>query len=196
MRSIIVLFFTIFLSSVRGQTTQLPNYSCSENNVSIQFTLSSSSHSAWNQTSNCSLQQCNMSLNGNNDCLSSSTPCFDYRTINNISYCASGILCSILERCDNITQTSSSNNSICFNNSSCSSQVVCLPLLATQMCERGTSTYCLHFKLHQNQLEQFILFIITDKVSFICIKLVSIGTFAIVKTNIIDRLIWICDIHC
>ncbi|CAF1587112.1 unnamed protein product, partial [Adineta steineri] len=119
-----------------GQTTQLPDYSCSENNVSIQFTLSSSSHSASNSASNCSLQQCNTSLNGNNNCLSSSTSCFDYRTINNISYCAPGILCSILETCNNITQTCSSNNSICVINSCCSSQPVCLPFLATQICER------------------------------------------------------------
>ncbi|CAF1002235.1 unnamed protein product [Adineta steineri] len=120
-----------------GQTTQLPNYSCSENNASIQFTLSSSSHSAWNPTSNCALQQCNTSLNGNNNCLSSLTPCYDYRTINNISYCAPGILCSILETCDNITQTCSSNTSVCVINSCCSSQAVCLPLLATQMCKTG-----------------------------------------------------------
>ncbi|CAF4203559.1 unnamed protein product, partial [Adineta steineri] len=109
MQFIIVLFFIISLSSVKGQTTQLPNYSCSANDVSIQFTLSSSAHSASNPTSSCSLQQCNVNLtNSNNDnCRSSSTPCFDYRTINNISYCAPGILCSILERCDNITQTCS-----------------------------------------------------------------------------------------
>ncbi|CAF4327001.1 unnamed protein product, partial [Adineta steineri] len=133
--SIVVLLFIIFLSSVRGQTTQLPNYSCSENNVSIQFTLSSSAHSASNPTSSCSLQQCNVnSTTNNNSCRSSSTPCFDYRTINNISYCAPGILCSILERCDNITQTCSSNNSICIINSCCSSQAVCLPFLVTQMC--------------------------------------------------------------
>ncbi|CAF0921377.1 unnamed protein product [Adineta steineri] len=111
-----------------GQTTQLPNYSCTENAVSTQFILSSSSHSAWNSTSNCTLQQCNTSMNDNNNCLSSSTPCFDYRTINNISYCAPGILCSILERCDNITRTCSSNNSVCVINSCCSSQAVCLPL--------------------------------------------------------------------
>ncbi|CAF1265233.1 unnamed protein product [Adineta steineri] len=90
MRSIIVLFFIISLSSVKGQTSQVPNYSCTENNVSFQFTLSSSSHSAWNSTSSCSLQQCNTSLNCSNNCLPSSTPCFDYRTINNISYCAPG----------------------------------------------------------------------------------------------------------
>ncbi|CAF1085419.1 unnamed protein product [Adineta steineri] len=137
MRTIIALFFIISLSFVKGQTTQPPNYSCSENNVSIQFISSSSSHSAWNPTSSCSLQQCNTSLNGNNNCLSSSTPCFDYRTINNISYCAPGILCSILDRCDNITQTCSLNNSVCVINSCCSSQAICLPFLATQICERG-----------------------------------------------------------
>ncbi|CAF0885277.1 unnamed protein product [Adineta steineri] len=137
-----------------GQTTQLPNYSCTENNASVQFTLSSSSHSASNPTSYCALQQCNTSLNGNDNCRSSSTPCFDYRTINNISYCAPGILCSILERCDSITQTCSSNNSVCVINSCCSSQAVCLPFLATYMCKTGTNTYHLHSRIHQNQLEQ------------------------------------------
>ncbi|CAF1238732.1 unnamed protein product [Adineta steineri] len=119
------------------QTTQLPNYSCTENNVSIQFTLSSSSHSAWNPASNCSLQQCNTSLNDNNNCLLSSTPCYDYRTINNISYCAPGILCSILETCNNVTQACLSNTSVCVINSCCSPQAVCLPLLARQMCNTG-----------------------------------------------------------
>ncbi|CAF1220558.1 unnamed protein product [Adineta steineri] len=137
MRSIVALFFIISLSSIKGQTTQLPIYYCSENNASIQFTLSSSSHSAWNPTSSCSLQQCDTSLNSNNSCRSSSTPCFDYRTINNISYCAPGILCSILERCNNTTQTCSSNSLVCVINSCCSPQPVCLPFLATQMCERG-----------------------------------------------------------
>ncbi|CAF0910380.1 unnamed protein product [Adineta steineri] len=121
------------------QTTELPNYSCSENNASIRFTLSSSFHSAWNSASTCSLQQCNVNLtnNNNDNCRSTSTPCFDYRTINNISYCAPGILCSILEKCNNITQTCLSNNSICIVNSCCSSQAVCLPFLATQMCKTG-----------------------------------------------------------
>ncbi|CAF4391335.1 unnamed protein product, partial [Adineta steineri] len=105
-----------------AQTTQLPDYSCDEDDVSIQFALLSSSHSAWNSISNCSLQQCNISLNGSDNCLSSSTPCFDYQTINNTSYCAPAILCSILERCDNVTQTCSSNDSVCVINSCCSSQ--------------------------------------------------------------------------
>ncbi|CAF4172214.1 unnamed protein product [Adineta steineri] len=120
-----------------SQTTELLDYSCTENDVSIQFALLSSSHTAWNPISNCSLQQCNASLINNNNCLSSSTPCFDYRTINNISYCAPAILCSILETCDNITQTCSSNDSVCVINSCCSPQAVCLPLLATQMCKTG-----------------------------------------------------------
>ncbi|CAF1343097.1 unnamed protein product [Adineta steineri] len=110
---------------------------------------------AWNSTSNCSLQQCNVNLNNsnNNSCLSSSTPCFDYRTINNSRYCAPGILCSILERCDNTTQTCSSNDSVCVINSCCSSQAVCLPLLATQMCKTGTDTHYLHFRVYHTQLD-------------------------------------------
>ncbi|CAF1375874.1 unnamed protein product [Adineta steineri] len=146
------------------QTTQLPNYSCSENNASIQFTLSSLSHSAWNSTSSCSLQQCNTSLNGNNNCLSSSTPCYDYRTINNISYCAPGILCSILERCNNITKICSSNNSICIANSCCSPQAVCLPFLATYMCKTGTNTYYLNL---MNRLKYTNRHEATSQVKFI-----------------------------
>ncbi|CAF3894183.1 unnamed protein product, partial [Adineta steineri] len=166
-----------------GQTTQLPNYSCTENNASVQFTLSSSSHSASNPTSYCAVQQCNTSLNGNDNCRSSSTPCFDYRTINNISYCAPGILCSILERCDSITQTCSSNNSVCVINSCCSSQAVCLPFLATYMCKTGTNTYHLHSRIHQNQLEQFILVILIDKASFTRMKPLSNDTFVVVAIN-------------
>ncbi|CAF0837958.1 unnamed protein product [Adineta steineri] len=91
-------------------------------------------------------KQCfvNSNNNNNNSCLSSSTPCFDYRTTNNISYCAPGILCSILETCNNITQTCSSNNSICIVNSCCSSKAVCLPFSATQICKSGTNAYIIY----------------------------------------------------
>lgn len=117
----------------------MPNYHCNENNNTVQFTLSLSAHSAWEPTLNCSLQQCHVSLNNNNNCRSHSTPCFDYRTFENISYCAPGILCSILETCNNITYTCTSNTSVCIVNSCCSSQPVCLPLLSVNFCPLGKS---------------------------------------------------------
>jgi len=138
-----VLFFHVTLSQNEqflGQTTQAPNYSCNQNNDIIEFTLSASSHSAWQPTSNCSLQQCYLSSSNNNSCQSSATPCFDYRTLNNSRYCAPGILCSILELCDNITYTCASNTSICIVNSCCSPQAICLPLSLTNFCILGNGT--------------------------------------------------------
>ena len=122
-----------------GQTTATPNYFCNQNNNTVEFTLSWSNHSAWNPTSNCSLQQCSGSSN-NNSCRSSLTPCFDYRTLNNTSYCAPAIQCSILEPCDNITNTCASNTSVCIVNSCCSSQPICLPLSWTNFCILGNHT--------------------------------------------------------
>ncbi|CAF3228419.1 unnamed protein product [Rotaria socialis] len=65
--------------------TQLP-----ENNVSVEFTRSSSPHSGSQPALNCALTQCSSGSNDHIDCLQSSTPCFDYRNINNMSYCAPG----------------------------------------------------------------------------------------------------------
>jgi hypothetical protein len=158
MRFVIILFLTIFFSYVKGlmiyffsiysftedylgQTTEAPNYSCDQNNNIVEFTLSYSNHSAWNSVSNCSLQQCYESSSDNNSCLLSLTPCYDYRTFNNISYCASGILCSILEPCDNMTNTCASNTSVCIVNSCCSSQPVCLPVSWTNLCILGNDTF-------------------------------------------------------
>ncbi|CAF3023835.1 unnamed protein product [Rotaria sp. Silwood2] len=123
--------------TVSGQTTSVPNYYCYENNDSVQFTLSLSSHSAWQPTLNCSLQQCNTSFNDNSICRSSTTPCFDYRTLNYTSYCAPGILCSILEPCNNTNYNCASNTSVCIVNSCCSPQTVCLPLSWLNFCKLG-----------------------------------------------------------
>jgi hypothetical protein len=132
------LFDSLFYRRLSiGQTTLAPNYSCNQNNNSVQFTLSYSNHSAWNSISNCSLQQCYESTTVNNGCLLSSTPCFDYHTFNNISYCAPAILCSILEPCDNRTNICTSNTSVCIYNSCCSSQPICLPLALTNLCILG-----------------------------------------------------------
>ncbi len=156
----IILFLTISFSYIKGlliylfllnsftlyklhlgQTTEAPNYSCNESNNVVKFTLFSAPHSAWQPALNCSLQQCYENSNNNNTCRSSSTPCFDYRTVNNSSYCAPGILCSILEPCDNMTLICASNTSICVVNSCCSQQPICLPLLLTNFCISGNDTF-------------------------------------------------------
>ncbi|CAF1943851.1 unnamed protein product [Rotaria magnacalcarata] len=113
-------------------STAVPNYYCN----AVEFTLSSSDHSASKTTLNCSLQKCNVSSN-ENTCRSSTTPCFDYRTLNNISYCAPGILCSILAPCNNVTYNCTSITSVCVINSCCSPQAVCLPLASLGFCTTG-----------------------------------------------------------
>ncbi|CAF2132567.1 unnamed protein product [Rotaria magnacalcarata] len=112
--------------------TQLP-----EKNVSVEFTLSSSPHSGSQPALNCSLTQCSSGSNNPIDCLQSSTPCFGYRNINNMSYCAPGILCSILESCNNINYSCTSNTSVCVVNSCCSPQAVCLPVSLVNLCKSG-----------------------------------------------------------
>jgi hypothetical protein len=116
------------LGSNIGQTTQSSEYSCDSDNAIITFKLSSSSHSAWNSLSNCFLSQC---TSDNNSCRSSQTPCFDYHTIDSISYCAPASLCSILEPCQNVC---SLNTSVCIVNSCCQPKTVCLPLEWITLC--------------------------------------------------------------
>ena len=120
-----------------GPTAQAFNYVCTENTSVIEFTLSSSDHSASKLVSNCSLQQCSVDLNYNNSCLLSSAPCFDYRSSNNTKYCAPGILCSILEPCDNVTYNCTSPSSVCIVNSCCSPSSVCLPISLFNFCPPG-----------------------------------------------------------
>ncbi|CAF1535531.1 unnamed protein product, partial [Rotaria sp. Silwood1] len=127
------------------QTTLAPNYYCNENNNAVEFTLSSSPHSAWQPTLSCSLPQCDASLNDNNKCRSSSTPCFEYIAVNTTSYCAPGALCSILKPCDNATYSCASNTSVCIVNSCCSPQTVCLPLSWTSFCKLGKDMLLLRF---------------------------------------------------
>ncbi len=156
MRLVILLSLTIFISNVTGlliylfqlhfshheelflgQTTEAPNYSCSVNDSNVKFTLSSSSHSAWEPTTNCFLSQCNVNSSSNDSCRSSSTPCFDYRTVNNISISAPAISCSILEPCNDITNQCISTSSVCVINSCCSPSAVCLPRSWTSFCTSG-----------------------------------------------------------
>jgi len=122
----------IILSVFKIETVELSNLICNQNNSSIELSLLSTFHSAWDSTLNCSLSQCNM--NTNDSCHSLQTPCFDYRSINNQSFCAPASLCSILEPCDNITNACPSNAFVCIVNACCQSTKVCLPLIFTQLC--------------------------------------------------------------
>ncbi|CAF4268943.1 unnamed protein product [Rotaria socialis] len=120
------------------QTTQVPTYSCRETNHEAVFTLSQSFHSGWNLRSLCSLPICG-AVSNSNDCRSSSTPCFSYRTVTNETFCAPAILCSLLEPCDNNAYTCSSYSSVCIITSCCIQQAVCLPLSLTDFCILGWS---------------------------------------------------------
>ncbi len=124
--------YILLRCSYLGQMTQASQYFCSINNSSVKFTLSSSSHSAWQPSLNCSLTLCNVS--SNNICRSSGTPCFDYRTNTNASYCAPAALCSVMQPCNNITAQCASNTSVCIVNSCCAAQAVCFPLSWTSLC--------------------------------------------------------------
>ncbi len=125
------------------QTTQSSTYTCDQNDSTVEFSLSSSSHSTWDDLSNCALSQCNTN---NDSCRLSQTPCFDYRTIDSISYCAPASLCSILEPCNNITNTCTLNTSVCIVNSCCQTKTVCLPLVWTSLCS-STSQFFLSLKI-------------------------------------------------
>ncbi|CAF1365000.1 unnamed protein product [Adineta ricciae] len=131
------LFVAICFFLLKGPATLASTYSCHQNNVDVQFTLSIATHSASNPASNCYVQQCNVTSTGNNTCSLPPAPCFNYLSINNVSYCAPGVQCSVLELCDNVTNTCSSNNSICIVNSCCSPTAVCLPLSVTNFCPPG-----------------------------------------------------------
>ncbi|CAF1054681.1 unnamed protein product [Adineta steineri] len=119
---------------------EAPNYSCINNSSgNVTFALSWSSHSAWNPTLNCTLQQCLIIFNNNSSCRSSSTPCFDYRTYTDDRYCAPGIMCSLLEPCNNVTYACTSKSSVCAINTCCSPRSVCLPLSWTDLCKSVTN---------------------------------------------------------
>lgn len=131
------LFTSIFsVGSSLGQTKQ-PNYFCYESNSTVTFTLSSLDHSAQQTVTNCLLPRCHVSLSNNSSCLSTLTPCFEYRSSNNTRYCAPAIDCSILTPCDNVTHQCTSSTSVCIVNSCCSPQAICFPLLATEICMKN-----------------------------------------------------------
>lgn len=117
-----------------GQTIDASNYSCTENNLTARFTDPVQSHSAKHYSSNCSLSRCSIYPSNNQNCRLSSTPCFDYRTANNIGYCAPGILCSLLDPCDALTGSCISSTSVCIINSCCTPRRVCLPIFLTTFC--------------------------------------------------------------
>lgn len=125
--------FRLFLGQVPSTSSQ----SCRVNSAAFDFSPTSSNHSAWQPATNCSLSQCSSSFSLNNNCRSSSTPCFDYRTVNNTSVCAPAVLCSLLEPCNNITNQCASDNFVCIINSCCTTQAVCLPVSAASLCTPG-----------------------------------------------------------
>ena len=140
MQVLITFSLLVFIVCVQGlnPTTQIPGYTCNANNDTVQFTLSTPSHSAWDQFSLCSISQCRSSASNNNSCwFSSSTPCFQYRTLTNHTYCAPGIQCSILDPCNNTTYACAVNTSVCVVNSCCSTRAVCLPVALTNFCKLG-----------------------------------------------------------
>ncbi|CAF1432721.1 unnamed protein product [Adineta ricciae] len=137
MVSVAFLFLTISFLSLKDRTIALGSSSCALQNNNVEFTLSTASHSASNSTSSCSLQQCITTSANNQTCSLSPTPCFNYRTANNISYCAPAIDCPVLQPCNNVTYSCASNDSVCIVNSCCSPTAVCLPLLTTNFCPRG-----------------------------------------------------------
>jgi len=113
-----------------GQTTLSSEYTCPANNGTTVFTHVSStySHSVLNMQMNCSVSECQT---GTHNCRSSQTLCFDYRTQNNVSYCAPAVDCSILEPCNG---SCSSNLFVCVINSCCQPNARCLPLAFTTFC--------------------------------------------------------------
>ncbi|UJR17490.1 hypothetical protein I4U23_004385 [Adineta vaga] len=138
---VLTALIACIILSTEGQTTEPPNYVCNEHDNSVEFTTSSSNHSAWDLTSNCFLQEYQKCSHTNNSCRSLSTPCFDYLTVNNTIYRTPAILCSILVPCDNITYTCASTTSVCVVNSCCSPRTVCLPLFLTNFCTPCQLTY-------------------------------------------------------
>ena len=113
-------------------------YVCNDNQRDVAFTLYTSFHSAWEPSTNFNMLQCSMNASNDNGCRASSTPCFNYRSLSNTSYCAPAVICSILEFCNNNTYTCQSNSSVCVINSCCSPQAVCLPPSATNFCNSGS----------------------------------------------------------
>lgn len=153
-----ILSFSILITNIGGSLNYLlelnvliigkklflgqpSNYSCSTDDLNVDFSLSFLSHSAWESTTNCTLSKCNINSTMNTRCYSLSVPCFNYRTINNVSICAPAVECSILELCNNNTSQCTSNTSVCVINSCCSIQAVCLPLSMTSFCSPGNNIH-------------------------------------------------------
>lgn len=130
------LMKSVFFILIAGQSSYNHSYSCSAEDNRVEFSLSSFlNHTAENPTTNCSMLECqNLSSNNITMCLVNVTPCYQYTTINNNSFCAPGALCSILTPCDNITRSCAQNSSVCVVNSCCEQGPVCVPLLWSSFC--------------------------------------------------------------
>ncbi|CAF3692936.1 unnamed protein product [Adineta steineri] len=130
MQLLVTLSLAIFILCLKGKTADTANLPRNKKDNDIKSASS---------TSNCSVPQCNVFSNDKNIYISSSTPYFDYRTLNDSSYCAPNIPCSILEPCNNVTYECASNTSVCIINSCCSPQAVCLLLSLTELYKSGWS---------------------------------------------------------
>lgn len=114
--------------------------------------------------SNCFLQQCLLSANINDSCRSTTAPCYDYRTYDNTSFCAPGILCSILETCNNTNYSCSSPDFVCVVNSCCSQPTICIPIAWTNFCILGNDLFAIRERNSilledEKQMKIFALFL-------------------------------------
>jgi hypothetical protein len=88
----------------------------------------------------CTVQLCNASLStSSNSSCTTGGACYDFRTVNNTSYCAPLGLCSLLDPCINGSRCLS-NKSVCIVNSCCVQGNVCLPLVFIEMCSQQNTT--------------------------------------------------------
>jgi hypothetical protein len=123
-----------------GKLTSASDFVCQESDRDVNFNLSVANHSASQLTSNCALSRCDVISNDENSCFSSSAPCFAYLTPSNATLCAPGIICSLLEPCNNANFSCASSSSVCVVNSCCSPQHVCLPFFSMNYCVSPNST--------------------------------------------------------
>ena len=107
---------------------------CPINSSNVTLEISYSNHSAWSPLQNCSLAPCtSVLLSVSFNCSSTTIVCFDYHTVDNTSYCAPAVSCSIMEPCD-VNGQCSLLTSVCVTNTCCSPSTLCLPLEWTHLC--------------------------------------------------------------
>lgn len=140
MRLITLLCCFVHLFLQNTWTIQSSNYTCRETDVNLQFTIVQTNHSAWQPATSCARSLCDIISNDESSCRSYSAPCFAYQSLNFGRMCAPAFLCSVLEPCNQVNFSCSSNSSICVINSCCSPQAVCLPSTSIKYCVSPNST--------------------------------------------------------